>query len=69
VILIVYDASEDRAYWLHVQGHFAARAGFNLFSAGRSVTAYLDAKNVLVPSSIRHFAALRDAGEQPIVEA
>src|SRR5262245_53350002 len=23
VILVVYDASQDRAHWLHVQGHFA----------------------------------------------
>src|SRR5207253_2180402 len=33
VILIVYDATEDRAYWLHVQGYFAALPGFNLFRA------------------------------------
>src|SRR5262245_45894381 len=31
VILIVYDASKDRAYWLYVQSHFRRLKGFNLF--------------------------------------
>lgn len=62
VILIVYDATEDRAYWLHVQGHFAALPDFNLFAAGKKVTVHLDARQVLDPAAIRQFAALRDEG-------
>jgi hypothetical protein len=64
VILIVYDAAEDRAYWLHVQGYFAALSGFNLFRAGRTVTVHLDARQFLEPTTMRQFAALRDEAER-----
>ena len=40
VILIVSDASEDRAHWLHVQGHFAALPDFNLFAVGKRLTVH-----------------------------
>jgi hypothetical protein len=64
VILVVYDATEDRAYWLHVQGYFAALPDFNLFRAGPKVTVHLDAKQILEPASIHQFAALRDEAER-----
>jgi mannose/fructose/N-acetylgalactosamine-specific phosphotransferase system component IID len=64
VILIVYDAKEDRAYWLHVQAYFAAQLGFSLFTAGATVTVHLDASQVLDPGAIRTFAALRDVAER-----
>jgi hypothetical protein len=64
VILIVYDATADRAYWLHIQGHFASVPGFNLFTAGKTVTVYLDEKRVLDPASVRLFATLRDQAER-----
>jgi hypothetical protein len=60
VILIVYDANADRAYWCHVQGHFAALPGFSLFTAGKTVTVHLEVRQILEPSAIRQFAALRD---------
>jgi hypothetical protein len=63
VILIVYDATEDRAYWLHLQGYFAALRRFNLFRAGPKVTVYLDANQALEPATVRQFAALRDQAE------
>jgi hypothetical protein len=59
VILIVYEASMDRAYWLHVQGYFAALPGFNLFTAGKTITVYLDEACLFVPASIRQIAELR----------
>jgi hypothetical protein len=63
VILVVYDATQDRAYWRHVQGYFASLPGFNLFRAGKTVTITLDPASVLDPAAIRHFAALRDQAE------
>ena len=60
VILIVYDVKEDRAYWLHVQGHFANRPSFDLFTAGQTVTVHLNGAQSLEPASVRRFAALRD---------
>ena len=61
VILVVYDATADRAYWLHVQGYFASLSNFNVFRAKETVTVHLPVSQVLTPRSIRRFAALRDA--------
>jgi hypothetical protein len=60
VILVVYDATADRAYWLHVQGYFAALPRFSLFTAGATVTVHLNPGQVLEPAAIRTFAGLRD---------
>src|SRR5258708_29295106 len=46
VILIVYDAPKDVAYWLYVQSHFRRWKDFNLFTAGRSVTVQVPVGNV-----------------------
>jgi hypothetical protein len=68
VILVVYDASTDRAYWLHVQGSFATLSNFNVFRAKETITVHLPVSQVLTPTSVRHFATLRDAayGKSPI---
>lgn len=58
VILIVYDATEDCSYWLHMQGYFNALPNFDLFSAGPKVTVHLNAQQTLEPTTIRQFAAL-----------
>jgi hypothetical protein len=64
VILVVYDATEDRAYWLHVQGYFAALPDFNLFGIGPKVSVHLSAEQILEPATVRQFAALRDEALQ-----
>lgn len=60
VILITYDAGEDRAYWVHVQGYFGAQPGFNLFSAAETITVRVPRHNALDPAAVRRFAELRD---------
>ncbi len=60
VILVVYDVIADRAYWIHVQNYFAAQSGFNLFAAAQTITVRVPQHNVLSPTSVRHFAELRD---------
>jgi hypothetical protein len=60
VILVVYDANSNQAYWIHVQGHFQALPGFNLFRAGKTVTVHVPAAQVLTPVAVRQFAILRD---------
>ncbi|MGL4552791.1 MAG: DUF4365 domain-containing protein [Gemmataceae bacterium] len=62
VILVVYDAAVERAYWVHVQGYFTTLPGFNLFTAGETVTAHLDGGQIFDPPAIRRLAAIRDAG-------
>jgi hypothetical protein len=60
VILVAYDAKEDRAYWVHVQGYFAAQPGFNVFSAAQTITVRVPRQNVLDPAAVRQFVELRD---------
>jgi hypothetical protein len=61
VILVVYDAVQDRAYWLYVQAHFQAMADFKLSTLGKSTTVYLHAVNVVDEIAIKKFVAYRDA--------
>jgi hypothetical protein len=63
VILIVYDATEDRAWWLHVQGYMHARPGLNLFAAGKTVTVRIPVAQEFTPLGVRQIAPLRF--EQP----
>jgi hypothetical protein len=60
VILIVYDAPKDMAYWLYVQSHFRRWKGFNLFTAGQTVTIRVPIGNMVTPATIRRFARFRD---------
>jgi hypothetical protein len=60
VVLIVYDARKDAAYWLYIQHHFRRLQGFNLFAAGRSVSVQVPVTNVLDPAAVRRFARFRD---------
>jgi len=60
VILIVYDARKEVAYWLYVQSYFRKQAGFNLFTAGKSVAVDFPVGNVVDASAMRRFARFRD---------
>jgi len=60
VILVVFDANEDRAYWIHVQAYFAAQPGFNLFAAAETITVRIPRQNLLDPAAVRLFAEFRD---------
>src|SRR5262249_13089482 len=58
VILVVYDAAADVAYWLHVQGYFRDRPNFNLFAAGKTVAVRVPVAQELNPDAVRQFARL-----------
>ncbi|MCI0456579.1 MAG: DUF4365 domain-containing protein [Gemmataceae bacterium] len=60
VVLVVYDAPADRAYWLYVQAYFEKQPGFDLKRAGETVTVRIPTSNVLDPDAIRTFARYRD---------
>lgn len=60
VILVIYDAQADVAYWLYVQAHFEARQGLPSGHA-KSVTVHIPTANVLDEAAIRHFAAAKAA--------
>lgn len=61
VILIVYDAEEDNAYWLYFQRYFQTLPGFNLFASGKTVTVRIPKSEMLDVESVRRFAQFRDA--------
>jgi hypothetical protein len=60
VILIVYDAHEEIAYWLYVQSYFRRQKGFNLFTAGKTVTVQVPTAHVVNTAAVRRFARFRD---------
>ena len=60
VILVVYDARADLAYWLYIQAHFENTKG-QLVKGGKSVTVQIPISNVLNEDSVRHFAAAKAA--------
>lgn len=59
VILVVYDARADVAYWLYVQAHFPPGRG--RARRRRKVTVHIPAANVLDEAAIRRFAAAKAA--------
>ncbi len=66
VILIVYDARKELAYWLYVQSYFGRLEGFNLFAAGRTITVRIPTANVLSVAAVRRLARFRDTKMRPI---
>ena len=60
VILVVFDAAADRAYWLYVQAYFEKLRGFNLDRAAETITVRIPTANLLGPEAIRSFARYRD---------
>jgi Domain of unknown function (DUF4365) len=58
IILIVYDAAGDRAYWLNVQAHFRGRRWAR--RTGGTATVHVPADNVLDEAAVRLFARFRD---------
>jgi hypothetical protein len=61
VILVVYDARADVAYWLYVQQYFEGQPGFNLSKAPAQLTVRIPKANVINRSAMRRFADYRDA--------
>ena len=60
ILLIVYDATGDRAYWLHVQGYFRSRKWAARTGTAARATVHLSVENVLKEAAVRRFARLRD---------
>ncbi len=60
VILAVYDAPNDTAYWLYVQAHFKSGQVAQFDKAGATMTVHVPRANVVTPAAMREFAAYRD---------
>jgi hypothetical protein len=61
VILIVYDAQADVAYWLHLRSHLASEASGYILKARGTTTVYLPLANRLDPAAVRSIAQLKTA--------
>jgi hypothetical protein len=59
VILILYDAVADKAYWLHVQDYFSRRRSVR--TSGATTTVYLPISQIVDEAAIRQFGIFRDA--------
>jgi hypothetical protein len=61
VILVVYDGRRDRAYWLHVQDHFARWRSAELFLAGQTINVHLRLSARFNGRSIREIVRRKNA--------
>jgi hypothetical protein len=59
VILIVYDAPADVAYWLYVQAYFAALPGSALERPSHTLTVHIPLSQVVNAEAIRKFARFK----------
>ncbi|MBY0528502.1 MAG: DUF4365 domain-containing protein [Gemmataceae bacterium] len=55
VIFVVYDATKDRAYWLHVQREFGSGKLFALSRRGSRLTVHVDMTQVVGEQAIREW--------------
>jgi hypothetical protein len=60
VILILYDAVKDKAYWLYIQQFFGERRKLSTTEAGRKIAVSIPMRNVVHEAAIRRFAQFRD---------
>ena len=60
VILVIYDAQADVAYWLYLQPYFEGQPGFALSRVGRTVTVRVPMTNRIDRISVRRFRRFRD---------
>ena len=55
VILVVYDATRDQAFWIHIQESLQTENESILKSDQERVTVRLSADQLLMPAAMRHF--------------
>jgi hypothetical protein len=61
VIVVVYDARADIAYWLYVQAYFAKQQDFNPKRGSRTVTVRIPLSQRLDTQAVVTFARYREA--------
>src|SRR5262249_54154284 len=59
VILIVYDAKAEVAYWLYVQAYFERQPSFKLAKIPAQVTVRIPRTNIVDQAAMKRFAAFR----------
>lgn len=59
VILVVYDAQVDAAYWVYVQAYFERLLNFALHEMGRTVTIHIDTSHLVNAEALGRFAQFK----------
>lgn len=62
VVLVVYDAQRDAAYWLDIKTYFQGLDGFNIFAAGKTITVYVPCSDRLDENAARYLATVKNQG-------
>lgn len=60
VLLVIYDASVDAAFWLYVQAEFEKWLGFNRKHGSRTVTVRIPKTQQIDRTAVREFARYKD---------
>lgn len=60
VVLIVYDAQIDKAYWVYVQRYFEALTNFNLNTVGQTHAIRINTDQVVNEEAVREFASFKE---------
>jgi hypothetical protein len=61
VVLVLYDAKADTAYWVYIQQHFGSLAGFAPEHCGERITVAIPRSNVLDRRAMRALARAKNA--------
>jgi hypothetical protein len=56
VILVIYDVSNNKAYWLYIQAYFQALNGFSLANIGKSINVHIPLTNKIGKGAMTRFA-------------
>lgn len=60
VILVLYDASQDKAYWLYVQRYFESLSDFDLKKVGQTYTVNLNINQVVSVVTVKKWAMFKE---------
>jgi hypothetical protein len=63
VILAVYDAANDRAFWIHVQEHAQAEASRTIVEFSSSLTIRIPVSQRITVEAVQVMARLREFAE------
>ena len=66
VILIVYDAQMDTAYWVYIQSYFKRRSDLGMTLVRNTVTIHLNASDVVNLEAIRQFARFKAEAQKQL---
>ena len=66
VVLVLYDGSRDKAYWLHVQDFFAGYPTAQLFAAGDQLNIHIPTAQRVNRRAIRQLARYKNEVQEQI---